>query len=102
MTAPFGEKQRYAPGVDRSGKATHRTDRCGKVSMVRLCTGCGSVQWGAACDGCGLKLDGYRAENVRQGGVRHIKALLATMRAAGEISEDAEAKLIAGMLGLEG
>jgi len=91
---------KYAPGMDRSGKASHRVDRCGKVAMLRLCNTCGAVAWGR-CDACGANTNGNGGADVRVGSLRHLRAVLATMRAAGELTDDAAARIVAEMLGLE-
>lgn len=87
--------------ADRSGKPAHRADRCGKVAMVRLCQSCGAVAWGVACNGCGAKTDGNGSVDVRQGSLRHLRAVLAARVAAGELSEDVAARIVAEMLGVE-
>lgn len=87
--------------VDRSGRAPHRADRCGKVAMVRLCLTCGAVAWGASCDGCGERTTGHGAVDVRQGSIRHIRAILDRLRAAGRLDEDTAAEIVAEMLGVD-
>lgn len=82
-------------------KTSHRTDRCGKVAMVRICNDCGAVVWGPTCDGCGGNATGNGAADVRQGSIRHLRAILAQLRADDSISEDAVGRIMAAMLGCD-